>query len=320
MTPPVTTAAPQVTEQALHLLEEASTEHLEWLKEIHCSLLFQGDERRQACRSRAVEDGLAALVPDAPGDKHAAFKCFRDARQRMEEIAADLTKKAALGERLHQERYLAFMAAVETYNSEGRRLELMLHQALAETDPLTGLLNRRGMMRDLRREWVRATRNNDPCCIALVDLDHFKEINDIHGHVVGDQMLAAAARFFLRRLRPYDLVYRFGGEEFLFCLPHADLPRARRILERLRVLMPRQQWRSPDRRRIPVTMSMGLAALAPKLPPEASIARADYALYAAKTGGRNRICIAEDDDTEPEPVTGLGVGENPRPRAERLAR
>ena len=138
--------------------------------------------------------------------------------------------------------------------------------------------------------------------------------------ILDDQMLAAAARFFLRRLRPYDLVYRFGGEEFLFCLPHADLERARRVLDRLRVLMPRQQWRSPEGRRIPVTVSIGVAALGPKLPPETAIAFADEALYAAKAGGRNRICLAEDRRGQAEPVTSSAIGGSPRSPAERSVR
>ncbi len=292
MVPPGTPPPPEVTEEALHILEEASADHLEWLKRIHCTLLFRGDERQMGGQCPAVENGLAAKVSDLFGERHAAFQRYMQTRQRMEAIGRRLTERARKGERLDPEAYMEFMTAVESYHSEGRRLELLLHQALAETDPLTGLLNRRGMMRDLRREWVRATRNGDPCCIALADLDHFKEINDGHGHLVGDQVLATAARFFVRRLRPYDMVYRFGGEEFLFCLPHADLPTARRVLDRLRLLMARLPMRTTTGHRITVTISIGIAELTPQVPPETAVARADNALYLAKGGGRNRVCIA----------------------------
>jgi diguanylate cyclase len=310
MTPSVRTTAPRLAEEALQLLDEASSEHLEWLKRIHCSLLFRGGERRPTTHCPAVEDGLAAMVKDTPGEKPAALARLKEARQHMEDVGRDLTEKAARGEPLHPDAYMAFMGAVEAYHAEGRHLELLLHQALAETDPLTGLLNRRGMIRDLRREWVRATRNDDPCCLALADIDHFKEVNDAYGHMVGDQVLAMAARFFLRRLRPYDLVYRFGGEEFLFCLPHSDIQRAKIILDRLRVMMPRMPFRSPDGRRIPVTISIGLAAMSPGIPPETAISRADDALYRAKEGGRNRVCVAGQDNLTPSAV------DESRPRRE----
>lgn len=308
MTSPMTTP-PQATEEALHLLEAASAEHLEWLKRIHCSLLFHEDDREPNPQCRAVEDGLAEKVCNHSGESHAAIERLKRARQHMEGMGQQLTQRAAEGERLDPETYMAFMAAVESYHAEGRQVELLLHQALAETDPLTGLLNRRGMMRDLRREWVRSVRNGEPCCLALVDLDHFKSVNDRHGHLAGDQVLVAAARFFRVCLRPYDLVYRFGGEEFLFCLPNTDLGRAKRVLDRLRLMMAKQSVRTPEGKRITVTISMGVAALVPQVPPETTIARSDHALYLAKTGGRNKICVIGEtpDEGEDQPNNGTHI-------------
>lgn len=293
MPPPVTTTPPKETEEALTILNQASSDHLEWLKQVHRSLLFQDGGASPAPYCRAVEDGLAEKVHDRFGDCHAALQRLKDARHDMELTGRSLTARAAQGLPVDPAVYMAFMNAVEAYHSEGRRVELMLHQALAETDPLTGLRNRRGMMRDLRREWMRAGRNAEPCCVALVDLDHFKEVNDTHGHLTGDRVLAEAAAFFLRRLRSYDQVFRFGGEEFLFCLPHTDIPRARRILDRLRLLMARFPQSGEDARRFFVTISIGIAAMVPRIPPETAVARADHALYLSKEGGRNRVSVAE---------------------------
>lgn len=108
-------------------------------------------------------------------------------------------------------------------------------EILEELDPLTGLHNRHAMERELERERERFLRTKHPCCIALGDLDHFKQVNDSYGHGVGDRVLEASADCFLRHLRPYDSLYRYGGEEFLFCLPDADLKSARKIIERLRL-------------------------------------------------------------------------------------
>jgi diguanylate cyclase (GGDEF)-like protein len=291
----VTQAAPQMTEDALNALEEASAEHLAWLKQIHCALLFHGDTKPPEAKCRP-EDGLAAKVGDHFGENRAAFLRLKQARSQMETMARELTHRAGRGERLEPATYMAFMEAVEAYHSEARQVELLLHQSLAETDPLTGLHNRRGMMRDLHREWIRATRTGNPCCLALVDLDFFKLVNDQHGHLTGDRVLADAARFFVRRLRPYDMVYRYGGEEFVFCLPNTELRLARRVLDRLRLLMARLPLRAEDGQRLTVTISIGLAEITPDIPPETALARADQALYAAKTSGRNKVCVTEDEE------------------------
>ncbi|HLN23562.1 MAG TPA: diguanylate cyclase [Patescibacteria group bacterium] len=295
MTPPVTTTMPQATEEALLMMDEVSTEHMAWLKRVHCTLLFHDDGHGDP-HCRAIEDGLAKKVAENFGEGRAAFARLKQAREQMERMAGQLTAAATRGHRLDPQTYMAFMETVGNYHAEGRQVELLLHQALAETDPLTGLHNRWGMMRDLRREWVRATRTNTPCCLAIVDLDHFKAVNDVHGHLTGDQVLCAAARFFLRRLRPYDMVYRFGGEEFLFCLPNTAPKQARRVLDRLRLLMARLPLRSLDGKRMSVTVSIGVAEMTPDTPPDAAIALADQALYGAKEAGRNRVHVADEDD------------------------
>lgn len=292
MTPPVTITAPKETEEALCILDQASADHLEWLKQVHRSLLFQDGDPEPAAYCHAVEDGLAEKVDDRFGDCHAALLRLKDARHDMELTGHNLTARAAEGLPVDPAGYMAFMNAVEAYHAEGRRVELMLHQALAETDPLTGLRNRRGMMRDLRREWMRANRNSETCCVALVDLDHFKEVNDTRGHLTGDKVLAQTAAFFLRRLRSYDQVFRFGGEEFLFCLPHTDIPRAKRILDRLRLLMARLPLLDQDGHRFFVSISIGIADMLARTSPETAVARADQALYLAKAAGRNRVCVA----------------------------
>ena len=284
------------SEAAIRELEHAAAAHMEWLKRVHCSLLFHDNVRPLA---RPLPQAFTDWVEAGSIDKLAegsvrqdALDKLRKARARMQAQAGVLTARAAAGEAISPDDYLSFMNSVEAYARQVRAIEQQLRQALVETDPLTGVRNRHGMMRDLRREWTRMERTGQSCCVALVDLDHFKAINDTYGHYAGDRVLKTAAHFFVRRLRSYDMVYRYGGEEFLFCLPNTDTATGSRVLDRLRGLMARLPVPLEDGTKVRVTASLGLAQMTPGEPVEATVARADEALYEAKAAGRNRIIIA----------------------------
>lgn len=302
---------------ALQALEEAAAEHLSWLKQVHAALIFGENTPPPPLPMPEVVRTWSEMPDVSPAqaqERQAACARLRTARRHMNERAAALT-----GRPMSPEGYHAFMTSAEAYGRELRRIEAMMHQAVAEIDPLTGVQNRRGMMRDLQREWQRAVRTGQPCCIALVDLDHFKAINDTYGHCVGDRVLGIAARFFVRRLRPYDRVYRYGGEEFLFVLPNTDLRLAERVLHRLRLLMARVPVALGDGRRTCVTASIGLAEMSrPGCGPEVALKRADAAVYAAKEAGRNRVLVYEDaccDDSAVADELRRAVSAEDRPGA-----
>ncbi len=149
--------------------------------------------------------------------------------------------------------------------------------AMARTDPLTSLPNRRVWQEQLPRELARAERDEEPVCIAIVDLDHFKRFNDAHGHQEGDRLLAEAAAAWREELREVDLLARLGGEEFAVLLPRCGIAEAIEVIDRLRDATPADQ-----------TCSAGIAEWDGYEPPPALFARADDALYAAKEAGRNR--------------------------------
>lgn len=274
-------------------MEKAAADHLSWLKRVHQCLFFSDKVKILPMPAAHGLSNWAAAAETAEDRtvRQAFVEQLRQSRQTMNAQAAVLTSQVAEGRQVEHDDYDAFMAGVESYCQNLRHLECLLRQSLTETDPLTGVHNRQGMLRDLNREWTRSLRSGEPCCLALADLDRFKDINDTYGHLAGDRVLLLAARFFRRRLRPYDLVYRFGGEEFLFCLPNTDAPKARRVLDRLRTLMARLPVRLDDGRRAVVTASIGVAEMRPDTPPEAAIARADRAVYQAKSLGRNRVCL-----------------------------
>ncbi|WP_185961362.1 diguanylate cyclase [Telmatospirillum sp. J64-1] len=285
---------PVNTQLAIQYLEKVSNEHLAWLKQIHCALMFHCIPLRPLdALPQAVEDWVGtALEGGIPHGRRQAWNRLKAAHRRLDKHVEALRLVSLKGGRIEAGDYLAFMGSVEGYQAALRDLQALARQILAETDPLTSVRNRQGMMRDLRREWTRAMRTGQPCCIALADIDFFKNVNDTYGHRAGDKVLSLAARFFMRRLRPYDMVYRYGGEEFLFCLPNTDAATARRVLDRLRGLMGRLPVTFEDGRRTTITVSIGVCQLDPGSSVEESIETADQMLYSAKRSGRNCVRVA----------------------------
>jgi diguanylate cyclase (GGDEF)-like protein len=159
----------------------------------------------------------------------------------------------------------------------------------ATTDPLTGVPNRRSFYDLGEHEMVRAQRYFRPFTVLMMDIDHFKSVNDRHGHAVGDQVLTSVVNLCLAQLRQSDLMGRLGGEEFAFVLPETDSEAARAIAERLRACIARREFEGLEGA-LQVTVSIGVAQLGPEMHSlELLIARADEALYQAKARGRNRV-------------------------------
>jgi len=191
--------------------------------------------------------------------------------------------------RVPVQEYDALVEKVRAFDDQAGRLIKAFQAAISDLDPLTGAQTRQVMLRDLKREVQRARRSGTPGCLALADIDRFKIINDTHGHGVGDFVLATVSGLLIESLRPYDTVYRYGGEEFLICLPEIGPEEARRVLERVRERVARQPIAIDGGKELAVTVSFGLTMMTPRRPIEELIERADKALYAAKEGGRNRV-------------------------------
>jgi diguanylate cyclase (GGDEF)-like protein len=171
-------------------------------------------------------------------------------------------------------------------------------------DSKTGLLNAGTWEREAAAEVARAVRTRTPLALALVDIDHFKVVNDIHGHLVGDRALAGIARTFRIFLRDYDLVGRFGGEEFALLLPHTRAVDAYGIAERIRehvASTPIDVDDVPNAEPVRLTVSMGVAALGARWDATTGsqltdlLAAADRALYQAKRAGRDQVCVVTDN-------------------------
>lgn len=171
--------------------------------------------------------------------------------------------------------------------------ELERTRALSLTDELTGLPNRRAFMQRMEEEIGRVQRYHFPTSLALIDLDHFKDINDQYGHAVGDQVLQMYAKHVLSAFRRHDHIARFGGEEFVVLLPNTNTEGARKALLKIRMEVSSHCFQS-DSQSFPLpTFSAGIAVYHPDESITDFIERADQALYRAKKAGRDRIELAD---------------------------
>ena len=189
-----------------------------------------------------------------------------------------------------------FKARIQT----GMRILRLQEQLVSACthDSLTGLLNRGGVLDAFRKELGRAQRQKQPLAVVIADLDHFKNVNDTHGHQTGDTVLQRTAQSILESVRSYDAVGRYGGEEFIIILPGCNFTAARGRAEAIRSRVVEKC--DP---RIPVTISMGVAVDDGSSDPDQILKAADEALYRAKANGRNRIESAVDESrTIPKPV------------------
>jgi two-component system cell cycle response regulator len=158
--------------------------------------------------------------------------------------------------------------------------------AISLTDPLTGVGNRRRLEQAMLSELSRVERTGEKLCVLMADVDHFKRVNDVYGHEVGDLVLTTLARLLLSRSRAMDVVARVGGEEFVVIMPRTELSNAALHADQLRTSLALTRIEPLID---PITMSIGVAELATGEPGEALLRRTDQALYEAKKSGRNRV-------------------------------
>ncbi|HEY4974198.1 MAG TPA: GGDEF domain-containing protein [Steroidobacteraceae bacterium] len=206
--------------------------------------------------------------------------------QVVESLIGD-TNRVRVKTGIYHEHLLKSSAEVERL-----RGELELVQGLALTDPMTGLLNRRGFDYQMQRIGNGSLQG---CTLLIVDIDHFKAINDAHGHVLGDKVIVAVANVLRACIGERGPIARIGGEEFAVLLSHTSSAGGVEVAERIRAAVEQGKIRRTDTEESigSVTVSLGVATSADKELFEAVITRADRALYQSKTAGRNRVTVAE---------------------------
>jgi len=211
----------------------------------------------------------------------------------VDELMSDTRTMQVDMQRYHDEMVEARKQA-EQAELKVRQLEAELEQISEQVreDQLTGMLNRRGLDDAIEREISRSERKKLPLCVAVLDLDNFKRLNDTYGHQAGDEALVHLARVIKKTLRPTDIVARYGGEEFVCVFSETDLPQAVLIMKRLQRELTKRFFLHNNERLL-ITFSAGVARREGDESRDTVIARADKAMYQAKLQGKNRVVSAD---------------------------
>lgn len=222
--------------------------------------------------------------------QHPSFVSLGQAHENMHSCARTLVQLTSEGITISTAQMDQFEHAQDSMWLEIQALRHEFAEIMQNQDPLTGAQSRAGLLPWLREQVALSQRRGQGCALAMLDLDHFKQVNDEYGHLAGDKVLISTVQCLQEILRPYDRIYRYGGEEFLLCMPGTTAAEAREVAERMchSVAAQRIPFGDTDTR-LQVTASLGVAMLAPNRPVEDSIECADQAMYEAKKAGRNCV-------------------------------
>jgi len=280
---------------ALKELEQALYNHDQWAETLFGTVICRlqpdkrdlAEEAHRLCRFGQWYYGTAS----GGVNRHAGFAQIGVEHEHMHRYACSLLRLAEDGTPISIRDYERFVSSLKRLRLEITTVQRELEDELYNLDPLTGTPSRLGMLTRLREEQQLVKRAVHACVVAMMDLDHFKAVNDRFGHAVGDSVLTAFARYIATHLRPYDKVFRYGGEEFLLCLPDTSQEEGHDILDRLRDELGSLPHEVDGEQRLHVTVSLGMTQLDPNLSVEDTVDRADRALYAAKGRGRNVVVM-----------------------------
>jgi diguanylate cyclase len=240
------------------------------------AVLARGDVRRLKKNNSPLRDIVEKIVHGATGSQrsHSAAMLLADHR-RLRDDAARTQRELELAQ-----------ARIRVLESQLQQMDELVHE-----DQLTGAMNRRGLDHAFEREFARATRGSAALCVALLDLDNFKQINDNHGHVAGDAVLMHFAKIVNTTLRSMDVLARFGGEEFVILLPSTTPVEAMITISRIQAELAANPCEH-EGRLLPVTFSAGATAYQVGEEKHTLMKRADAAVYKAKHAGKNQAIFS----------------------------
>lgn len=276
---------------ALVQLDQAIYNHNQWYESIIRTLICRlpydrrdiGKDAHRECRfGQWYYDLAPKILLDHPG-----FMAIEISHKRMHDVAATLLTDQSHNKIISLLEYDHFSNALQELRLQIQTLRREFENLLYNRDPLTGAESRIGMLTRLREMQELVKRGIQQCCLALMDLDHFKPINDTYGHIAGDMVLSAAVSYIMGHIRPYDKLFRYGGDEFLILLQNTDIEQGLNKIESIRKALAENPMEFHGKKTISITVSFGAALLYPDILVEESLERADKALYAAKTAGGN---------------------------------
>ena len=282
-------------EKVIELLETADLNHYRWLKRVHTSIIckqpFEKDVLSPVAHTCCqfgtwYYNNAPELIRHRP-----EFIDLDGLHKAMHDSARELAIEHMEGHEIRQLQYASFIDSQRTFSKSLLNLRDQLRESLHSFDSLTGLMTRGPFAQILNAESSRSERQQEPCCLILLDIDHFKQINDKYGHLAGDRVLSSVAQYMLSKMRIYDSICRYGGEEFLICLPMTSLHQAHDIMDRLRNELEELAIEYEPEKKLNIAVSIGIATIIAGEGYETCLKNADEALYEAKRSGRNRVCV-----------------------------
>lgn len=273
-------------------LDQALYNHEQWFNDLIRTLVchLSPDQRDlsptsfKECRFGQWYDSVQSEALS----KHQGFIAIGYAHQQMHGLATQLLLANQTSNVVPLD-YDSFANSLTRLRLEIYTLKRELEDLLYNSDPLTKALNRINMLPILREQQELVRRNTQEGCLVMMDLDNFKTVNDTYGHAAGDKILVESAHLIMKNLRPYDKIFRYGGEEFVICMPHTTSTTMLDIVERIRLELEQNNIDIGGGKKSHITASFGVTMLDPSLPVEQSLDRADKAMYAAKQAGRNCV-------------------------------
>ncbi|MDD5388299.1 MAG: diguanylate cyclase [Gallionellaceae bacterium] len=279
---------------AIHELDVAIANHINWLRQLHAALITDAPCPANDLRLDAHHhcdfgkwyygEGMAQHVGE-PG-----FAEIEITHHAMHDAARLLLTHRVSGAAIDITEYEHFMDMAIQFKQDVRAYQYALINQVCTVDHLTGAWNRHAMAMKLAEESERTQRSGQTCALCMMDIDHFKRVNDQFGHKIGDEVLQAFTSIVSIELRKYDSLFRYGGEEFLMLLPNTNLENAALLLNRIRETLAATPITSSSGQVVNLTASFGVAQLASHEAIEDALEHADHALLAAKANGRNRVC------------------------------
>lgn len=282
----------KVGQFATYVIDAGRGLHRAWQEERQAYLRLVSELASQLEEMRQNTGGIGRRLSDSIGRLKSS-----QSMEELKQLRIVLVREAEDLVHQTQEMYRQLTDTQQQLTAARSQMEQLaeeLQQTRADslTDPLTGVPNRRSFMEQLEREMARSLRHQLPLSLIMLDLDHFKKINDTYGHIVGDKVLIITAGEVKRLIRQSDLLARYGGEEFILMLPETDLEEARQVAEKIRTGLDILRLRT-HQFTISVTASLGVARWDPERhDADQWINVADQALYQAKQGGRNQVVVA----------------------------
>ena len=281
-------------EKALEVLDRAVVNHTRWLQAVHesiiCGAPVDGDINAENAHQNCKLGQWYYNEESEIFRHHIEFVELEEPHRVMHDEARELLLlQDAQDKQYDLDEYRAFIKKQQEVIHKLLRLKDKLVGTFHSFDSLTGAVNRDAFNIIALNEQARVKRENGCCCIALLDIDHFKKINDKYGHVTGDHVLRAFAQLIKRFVRKSDTFCRFGGEEFVLLLTETTLPDAHRLVDNIRDEIAQTAFEMCDKLTLNINSSAGISECRPGDKIESCLEQSDLKLYQAKQAGRNQV-------------------------------